>query len=156
HVFEIHPVTRLGDVPLEDSLRPIPGYSPQEARKAFQVYDSLPCRIVHDPAHQTTTLFTTKVGYNYAEFILQLEEDQQFVTLDGRLVRCSARALAGKRAAHNRRMVFVQGTAPELAVRTKAKGDRLHVLGIPRIDLALVSYRTRVADTQPEVLGWNL
>ena len=32
----------------------------------------------------------------------------------------------------------------------------MHVLGIPRIDLALVSYRTRVADTRPEVLEWNL
>ena len=46
--------------------------------------------------------------------------------------------------------------APEVAVRTKTKGDRLHVLGIPRIDLALVSYRTRVADTRPEVLDWGL
>jgi hypothetical protein len=30
------------------------------------------------------------------------------------------------------------------------------LLGIPRIDLALVSYRTRVSDTKPEVLNWNL
>jgi hypothetical protein len=156
HVFEIHPISRFGDVPLEDSFRPIPNYTPKDARKAFQVYESLPCRIVPDPAHQTTTLFTPKVGYNYVEFVLEVEEDQQFITLDGRIVRCSVLALDGKAVAHNRRMVFVKGTAPEQAVRKKGKGDTLHVLGIPRIDLALVSYRTRVAETRPEVLGWNL
>jgi hypothetical protein len=156
HVFEIHPLSRFAGIPLEDSFQPIPGYAPKEAKKAFQVYESLTCRIVPDTAHQTTTLFTPKVGYNYVEFVLQLEEDQQFATLDGRIVRGSALALGGDVVAQNRRMVFVKDTAPEQAVRAKAKGDKMHVLGIPRIDLALVSYRTRVADTRPEVLGWYL
>ena len=156
HVFEIHPLSRFGAIPLESSFQPIPGYTPKKAKAAFQYYESLTCRIVPDPAHQTTTLFTAKAGYNYAEFVLQLEEDQQFVTVDGRITRCSVFTLDGDVVARNRRMVFVHDTPPELAVRTKKKGDKLHVLGIPRIDLALVSYRTRVADTQPEVLGWNL
>jgi len=156
HVFEIHPISRFGTVALEDSFQPIPGYMPKKAKAAFQYYESLPCRIVPDPAHQTTTLYTRKAGYNYVEFVLQLEEDQQFVTLDGRIVRCSALTLDGDVVAQNRRMVFVKNTAPEKAVRSRKKGDKLHVLGIPRIDLALVSYRTRVADAKPEVLTWNL
>jgi len=32
----------------------------------------------------------------------------------------------------------------------------LHVLGIPRIDLALVSWRVRNAGTRPEALRWDL
>jgi hypothetical protein len=156
HVFEIHPLSRFAGISLEESFQSIPGYSPKAAKAAFQVYEGLPCRIVPDPAHQTTTLFTLKVGYNYVEFILQLEEDQQFVTVDGRIVRCSALSLEGDVIAENRRMVFVKDTPPETAVRGKAKGSQMHVLGIPRVDMALISYRTRVADTRPEVLNWNL
>ena len=156
HVFEIHPINRFGTIPLEDSFQPISGYAPKKAKAAFQYYESLPCQIVPDPAHQTTTLYTRKAGYNYVEFVLQLEENQQFVTLDGRIVRCSALTLDGDVVARNRRMVFVKNTAAEKAVRSRKQGDKMHVLGIPRIDLALVSYRTRVAETQPEVLNWNL
>jgi hypothetical protein len=156
HIFEIHPLSRFVDIPLEESFAPIDGFTPKEASKAFQVYESLPCRIVSDEAHQTTTLFTSKVEYNYVEFILQLEEDQQFVTLDGRIVRCSVFTLGGKEVAQHRRMVFVQNTPPEKAVRSRHKGDKMHVLGIPRIDLAVISWRTRMASTRPEVLEWNL
>jgi hypothetical protein len=156
HVFEIHPISRFGDIPLEDSFEPIDGYSPKDAVKAFQIYESLPCRIVPDPANQTTTLFTPKVGYNYVKFMLKVEDEQQFITVDGRIVRCSVLALDGTPIVENRRMIFVKGTPPEQAIRTKTKGDTLRVLGIPRIDLALVSYRTRVADTKPEALDWSL
>jgi hypothetical protein len=157
HVFEIHPLSRLGNLSLLDTFHTIPqAYKTKEAKKAFQYYDSLPCKIVADPAAQTTTLYTAKAEYNYAQFKLRLEEDEQFVTLDGRIVRGTALDLAGKEVARDRRMVFVKDTAPEKAVRALKKGDVLNVLGIPRIDLAIVSYRTRVADTHPEVLTWYL
>ena len=32
----------------------------------------------------------------------------------------------------------------------------MHVLGIPRINLALVSWRAAQAKTRPEALQWNL
>lgn len=156
HVFEIHPISRFGDLPLEDSFAPIPGYAPKEAGKAFRYYESIPCQIVPDAENQTTTLFTPKVVYNYVEFLLKLEEDQQFMTLDGRILRGAALDLHGEEQAQNRRMVFVKDTGPEKVVRSKKKDDTMHVLGIPRIDLALVSWRARMAETQPEALGWNL
>ncbi len=96
HVFELHPLNEFDGIPLAGSFEPIDGYSPKEASKAFSYYESLPCRIVPDAANQTITLFTSKAGYNYAEFVLELEEDHQFVTLDGRIVRCSALALNGE------------------------------------------------------------
>ena len=156
HVFEIHPVSRVGDLKVLSSFRPIPGYKPKDAKKAFRYYESLPCRIEPDPETQTTTLFTRKAGYNYVEFQLQIEEDTQFITYDGRIVRGSALTLDGEEVAHNRRMIFVAGTPPEEAVRDLKKGDTLHVLGIPRIDLALVSWRARNAESRPDALEWNL
>lgn len=157
HVFEIHPITRLGDLDLRNTFHTIPkGYKTKEAKKSFQYYDSLTCKIVPDPANQTTTIITPKAEYNYAEFVLRVEEEQQFLTLDGRIVGCSVLDLSGEEVAHHRRMIFVAGTEPEESVRKLKKGDQMHVLGIPRIDLALISYRTRVSDAHPEVLTWNL
>jgi hypothetical protein len=54
------------------------------------------------------------------------------------------------------RIVFVANTPAEERVRTLKKGDEMTVLGIPRLDLAVVSWRTRNAATHPEALTWNL
>jgi len=128
-----------------------------DANTAFAYYESVPCRIVPDLQNQTTTIFTPKAKYNYCEFWMEVDEDQQFQTTDGRIVRCSVcDSKDGEPIFHNRRMVFVKNTPPELTVRGMHKGDRIHVLGIPRIDLALVSWRTRAFHTRPEVLTWKL
>jgi hypothetical protein len=156
HVFEIHPLTQVANFKVLSSLKPIPGYTPKKAKKAFEVYEILSCTIIPDPEHQTTTIRTPGVGYNYVEFKLRLEEDDQFLTFDGRIVRCTALTLDGAELASNRRMVFVKNTAPEKAVKDLRKGDELHVLGIPRIDLAVVSWRARNADARPEALQWHL
>lgn len=156
HVFEIHPVSSFGPIKLQSSLTSIEGYEPKEARRAFTYYESLPCEIVPESDDQTTTIFTVKAQFNYVEFKLRLDEDDQYLTLDGRIVRGSALTLDDKEVAHNRRLIFIKNSAPEKAVRDKPKGTVLHVLGIPRIDLALVSWRARNAETHPEALTWNL
>ncbi len=53
-------------------------------------------------------------------------------------------------------MVSVKDTPPYDAVKGKNAGDCLRVLGMPRIDLALVSWRAQNAKTRPDVLSWNL
>jgi hypothetical protein len=157
HVFEIHPVSRINQIDLLGSFAPIPpAYAPKDAKKAFTLYESLPCRIVPDPERQTTTLFTHKVGFNYVKFNLRVDEDQHLVTFDTRIVRCSALSLDGEELVTDRRMVFVKNSPPEKAVRKLKKGDTLTVLGMPRIDLALVSWRARNAEARPEVLTWRL
>jgi hypothetical protein len=157
HVFEIHPLSKIGNINLLGSLVPIPDeYPAKDAEKAFTIYENLPCRIVPDPEDQTTTLYTRKVGYNYVKFKLRLEEDQHLVTFDTRIVRCSVLTLNDKEIATDRRMVFVQNSGPEKAVRNLKKGDTLTVMGMPRIDLAIVSWRARNAGTRPEALNWNL
>lgn len=64
--------------------------------------------------------------------------------------------LDGELLVRNRRMVFTPDTPPLKAVMGKTKCGRLHVLGIPRINLSLVSWRTRNRTTRPEVMRWNL
>jgi len=55
---------------------------------------------------------------------------------------------------HRRRMVFPKASPAEVVAGQSAAG--LHVLGIPRVDLALVSWRLSNAKAKPEILRWNL
>jgi hypothetical protein len=158
HVFEIHPVHRAatadGTFDLHHTLRPITGYTPKPASTFRTIYQKLPCRIEFDA--QTISIFTKKVGYNYVKFILEIDDDQQFITLDGRIVRCNVLDMNRNTVVRNRRMVFIKDTPPEIAVRTLNRGDQLTVLGMPRINLAIVSWRVRNAQFHPEALEWNL
>jgi len=56
----------------------------------------------------------------------------------------------------NRRMVFAKGTPPYEAVIKQKKGAFLHVLGMPRMNLAIVAWRVSQRTARPEVLRWNL
>jgi hypothetical protein len=154
HVFEIHPVTRVGDISVLDSLKPIEGFTPKEADNAFTRYENVKCQII--PKGKTTTIVTTMVGFNYVEFIMELNEDKQTESEDGRFVMASVLDTQEDLLVRNRRMVLVKDTEPEKAVRNLKKGDKLHVLGIPRIDLALVSWRAKNAKSRPDVLSWSL
>lgn len=154
HVFEIHPVTKVGDVSVLDSFRPIEGFTPKDAERAFTRYENVKCQII--PKAKTTTIVTGMVGYNYVEFIMELNDDKQRVVEDGRFVMASVLDSQEDLLVRNLRMVFVKDTEPEKAARNLKKGDKLHVLGIPRIDLALVAWRAKNAKNRPEVLKWSL
>jgi len=155
HVFEIHPVTKIGDKSVLDSLHPIEGFRTKEAHDAFSRYENLKARIIPEAKKKATTIVTSMAGYNYVEFVLELSEEPHEVE-DGRMVFASVHDLEGELLVRKRRMVFVKDTPPELAVKSLKKGDRLHVLGLPRIDLALVSWRAKNAKKDPSVLNWNL
>lgn len=156
HVFEVHPVTRIGETRLADTLRPIPGYDPKEARRAFEYYEGLRCHLEVDWDARTTTIQTQKAGYNYVEFVLEAEETDHLLAYDGRFVRSTVFDLQGKVVVKNRRMAFVRGSKPEALAAALKKGQRLHVLGMPRINLAIVSWRARLAQDRPEALDWDL
>ncbi len=155
HVFEIHPIIQLGATPVVDSWVPIDGYTPKEAGAAFLNYENRRSQISVNAKRNMTTITTTMAGYNYVEFKMVLNGDQKQVE-DGRFVMAQVLDLQDELLVHNRRMVFVKGTAPEQKVQTLQAGDTLHVLGIPRIDLALVSYRVRNRATRPDALTWSL
>ncbi len=56
----------------------------------------------------------------------------------------------------NRRMIFAEGTEPFERVKALHKGDTLHVVGVPRIDLSLVSFRASHPTSKPGILDWSL
>ncbi len=154
HVFEIHPVTRVGGENVLASLHPPKGYSPVDADVAFRSFENIKCRIV--PKDGTTTVVTSKGQINDVEFLMEVGEGRQRIVGDGRFVNAAVLDLDGKRIVPNVRMVFVKGSPPEERVRMLSRGRRLHVFGLPRIDLSTVAWRARHSRDKPELLERNL
>ena len=108
------------------------------------------------PGATTTKLMTNMAGFNYVEFRMDLVQDPVALP-DGTKVFASVSTVDGDLLVRKRRMIFVKDTPPDKAVRKLHKGGHLHVLGIPRIDLALVAWRAEHGmKERPEVLDWNL
>ena len=153
HVFEIHPVTRVDDKSLLDSLHPVHGYSPGRANTVFRSLQAIKCRIV--PTEATTTIVTAKGQFNDVEFLLEIAEEGQ-VAEDGSFVNAAVLDLKGNQLAERVRMVFLRDTPPARAVSNLRRGDRLHAFGLPRIDLSTVSWRARNSKDNPELLNQSL
>ncbi|MFL6260860.1 MAG: hypothetical protein ACJ76Y_14215 [Thermoanaerobaculia bacterium] len=153
HVFEVHPLLKVGGQDLADSLEPIDGFTYKDAEQAFRFYENLKSHIT--PGASTTTITTTMAGFNYVEFAIQLNEDPTHAVDDGLTVKAAVLNLDGELLVRERRMVFAAGTQPFERVKALRKGDTLHVVGVPRIDLALVSFRASHAQ-RPGILDWSL
>jgi len=150
HVFEIHPVTRTNRIELLDSFRPVKGFSPGGAQRTFGIYEKVSCTLTVKP--KTVSIVTLTGLYNDVEFIMEIADDRQVVVADGRFVIAAARDLDGGLLVERLRMVFAKGTPPERAVSPLKRGDRLHVYGIPRLDLAEISRRVRDSGMNPALL----
>lgn len=153
HVFQIHPTTKVGDEKTADALKPIDGFNTKDAQTAFTKYESISSVIKKEGTK--TRITTTMAGFNYTQFVIELNE-APFMVEDGAFVRAKALDLEGELLVRSRRMVFIKGSKPFERVKNGKEGDRLHVLGVPRINLALVSWRTHNSAKRPEVLDWSL
>ena len=154
HVFEVHPVTRVGDMDVSGSLRPVEGYSPARANYVIRKLRKTRCRII--PGESATTIVTRRGAPNNAEFIMEVNSDRQHVVEDGRFVNAAVFDLKGRMLAQNVRMVFVKDTPPERAVIGLGRGARLHVFGLPRINLSAVAWRVEHASENPSMLVRSL
>jgi hypothetical protein len=154
HVFEIHPVIRLGRLSLLDSFRPVQGFRAGDAHAEFGLYDSVPCEIALHPS--TVSIITRKGLYNDVEFLLEATTEPQQAVPDGRFLTANVRDLQGELVSKRRRMVLVLGSAPELAARRLRPGQRLHVWGIPRLSFAEIARRVAAAATRPAELAQPL
>ena len=141
HVFEIHPITAVGNIPVLATLKPIVGYKPYPAAKAFARYEGLSCKIT--PGTTRTTIETPKAVYNYAEFVIRPTGPRQTLP-DGTRVQADVLDDSGNVVA-KRAMVFVKGTPPAQALRKLPKSRTMHVLGVPRISLQNVLWRSQMA-----------
>jgi len=145
HIFEFHPVTKFGDFDLLDSFLPIKdgakefrGYS---AETAFKSYEQRPGTITLDK--NSIMITSNKAQYNYAEFEMRLAGKPKEVG-DGYIVlanvfNADASAEDEPLTENPRRMIFVKNSPPAKMVANLKKGDSLHVLGIPRVNLNEVS-----------------
>lgn len=154
HIFEVHPLLKVGDQELAASFKPIDGFTYKEADEAFLAYEKLKSHI--KPGATETTITTTMAGFNYVEFAIQLNEEPTHTLDDGLTVRAAVLNLEGELLVRERRMVFVEGTQPFERVKALHKGDTLHVIGIPRIDLSLLSYRASHPTQPAGILDWSL
>ena len=153
YVFEIHPITELNGIDIRASFRPIPGYEAKRPEDAFPRYDGVRSKII--PKTGKVMIVSNGIGYNYVNFQMVLNE-KPFKIPDGALAMARIQDLEGHLLLRNKRMVFVKDTPPEAAVRDLAAGACLHVLGIPRLDLALVAWRVAHRTDERDPLNWTL
>ncbi len=154
HVFEIHPVTRIDDLEILGSFRPVEGFLPGDARATFEIYEKVECTLTVEPG--TISIVTQTGLFNNVEFLMEITDDRQIEVAGGRFVMASVRDLKGNLLVPRLRMVFAKGTPPEKAVRRLGRGDRLHVYGLPRVDFAEVSRRVRDGQKYPAILKKTL
>lgn len=141
HVFEFHPVTKFGNFDCRDSLVPIVDAAKEfrghPADKAFASYEQRPGTI--SKTNNGIMITSNKAGFNYVEFRMKLTGKPKEVS-DGFIVLANVFNAAGSDeeeplTEQPRRMIFIKGSPPGDTIATMSKGDTLHVLGIPRVNL---------------------
>ena len=139
HLFEIHPITTFGGDSVLDSFVDIPNYTAYPAHVAFPFYEQVKATI---SASDSSVTITSGAGkYNYAQFVIELAGAVQDVD-DGSFVLANVFDKEDDEEAvtkEARRMVFVKDTRPACEVKKLTTGSRLHVLGIPRVNLSEVA-----------------
>jgi hypothetical protein len=141
HVFQIHPVTRMNDINLLDSLRPVYGFKYKNAEDAFYRFENAKCEL--SPEDDFISITTSGVGYNYVDFKIELNEDPYTYrgSEDGRFVFCKIMDLDDEIISQKERIAFVRNSKPDVALEGVKAGDVLRVIGIPRLNLNLVHWR---------------
>jgi hypothetical protein len=151
HVFEIHPILKIGTQDVSANLHPIEGFKAKDADEAFSRYEHGAFEIA--PAGDRVRMHMRMIGFNYVEFLMRLRKRFDRVE-DGEFVSASIYSGEEELLVHDRRIGFVAGTAPDDKQKAVKVGECMKVLGIPRVDLALVSFRLR--NGSPDVLRWSL
>jgi hypothetical protein len=150
HVFEIHPVTRVGEVDLLRTVYLTEGYRPGSAKRTLDIYQDAECTLTVTPA--TITLETPTWLYNDVHFVMELTGARQQVVADGRFVTARALDPDGEVLVERLRLGFIAGTGPERAVRSLAPGARLHIWGLPRLNFAEMWRRAESSRNDPSLL----
>jgi hypothetical protein len=166
HVFEIHPVTRVGDIDVLHSLRPIPGYTkPDNTMQRLDMIEHMNASLRIDDEDDTVTIRTGGNKPNYIHFIIKMlpgdhgfqrKDNTWTQPSDGKFIFAKIYDLDEELRVHKRRIAFVKGSEPFRQAEALQPNRCLNVLGITRVNLELISWRIRNAKKRPEVLGWNL
>ena len=133
HVFEIHPVTKWDDDPLDESFVPVEGFTAHDAKTAFGRFEKMVVTVTRRTA--LTSFEAKMIGYNYVDFRIVLTGPPKKVE-DGFMVLAKVQDLKGNVIVNTpRRMVIPAGTPPAALIATAKKDATFTVLGIPRLNL---------------------
>ncbi len=146
HVFEIHPVTKWADDPLDESFVPIEEFTAHDAAVAVPRFEKMVVTVTKQGAF---TAFEAKtIGYNYVDFRFTLTSAPKEVD-DGVMVLATVSTVDGKTvlSATPRRMVFVKNTPPAALVGKAKKGVSFRALGIPRLNLERLSAKAKPGES---------
>lgn len=162
HVFEIHPMIKIENIDLISSLRNIgPDYEPFESRYVFDKLKKKAFTITS--AKKTITFQTSQVGYNYINLWIRI--DSLWEVDDGAFAYCTildsgfdpaADQVDDKTVSKKTRIAFVKDSGPYNQAIQKGVGGFMHILGTPRINLAILSWREWASKKRPEVLNRKL
>jgi len=161
HVFEIHPVTELNGIDLTETFKNIDGYEPYDARYAIEKIKKKTFSISSDKT--TITFSTTAIGYNYINLWIRI--DSIWTVEDGAFAYCTVLdsdfdpendEVASKTVSSKVRIAFAAGTPPYTKALELGTGKFMNLLGTPRINMAILSWRAWIAKKRPEVLTWGL
>jgi hypothetical protein len=72
HVFEIHPVLKIGDQDLMNTLRPVEGFDAKESEEAFPRYEGGSFEIT--PSEGRVRMRMRMMGFNYVKFLMQVRK----------------------------------------------------------------------------------
>lgn len=136
HSFEIHPVSRVDQDDVGSSFVPIKNYQAYTADVAFPYFDG--CVVTIKASSSAISIRSKKLKYNYVSFDAELTGDPKKVA-DGYIALGTILESGDQDAANGpRRLIFIDGTSAAAKIATASSGDRLRLLGIPRIDLRAV------------------
>lgn len=155
HVFEIHPVLKIGGIDLKSTLHPIPKFTEKDADQAFTTYERTPSHITVN-SNSTVTIRTVMAGYNYVKFRILPDKSHQAVASDGTFVPAEIQNLEGERLVSKLFLAFPKGSKAEKKLKTLQAGKTMTVLGIPRLSLQRVWWRVQHAQDRPGDLDWSL
>ncbi len=165
HVFEIHPATSVDNVDCKNTLTRIKDGSKEFKYKvAEDAFDAITnSTFTITPQGDYVGLKGKKIGYNYIKFKAELLEsplknDGSYTHSldDNEGYTAFASITDGDGEEHKVRLVFVEGTAVANTIKSKNEGQTVTLLGIPRINLSLVSWRINNPGPNDEHLNWNL
>jgi hypothetical protein len=140
HVFELHPLTEVNGSDCTSSFQPIPDYDPFTAETAFGKYEKLTCAI--SVTKTAIQIESKNAGFNHTKFRIEPVGKPKKGLGRALFVLANVFDIDDEDEKINEspvRMVFVDGTPAATAASALSPGERMNLLGIPRVDLNKVS-----------------
>jgi len=153
HVFEMTPALRVNDINLDGYNEEISAQKITEAETAFEKYSNMKTQI--NIADSIVTLSLHGLDGNFVDFFITITGTQE-VKNDGRVLLCNVYDKVDKLLYKNLRTIFMKDTEAEKTVRNLRKGEKLRVLGIPRIGLNEIYDRIKISEIDTNVLSGSL